>query len=211
MSYEGRSGGMRMRIRNLGFALIVAPVVLLAACSSGQSHPQVASLKSDATSSAPGAAPSSSADITAAYDKCMREHGSNRNDPAPAGGGGMIELSPTDLTAAKACASIMSAGQDTTKADQDAIARATKQAACMRSNGISGWPDPLVAPSGGSTDSIPTTEPGGTVVANSGGTYFQLPASIDMASPKVQAAFKVCWAGDGSGTTVQLTGSAGAN
>jgi hypothetical protein len=167
---------------------VVVTVVLLAAgCSSGgAAGSQVASVFSSATAAGPApgastAAPASAAQAGAAAAACLRAHGIGVSDPAlPIQRGHGIwnppldSFPPAQLQAAQtACqakirAFLLIAPKNvpwgTTSASK------VKFAACMRSHGVAGWPDPVA----GSND-------------------FPLRAAgIDPDSPAVQTAEQAC-------------------
>lgn len=142
----------RRRARPAGalVGVLAAAVVLLAACSgsSGSSSPTTAG----PGSGSPGSSPSGG---LLAYSKCMRSHGlTNFPDPnsqgviegkssSASGGSGINPNSPTYQAAQKACQKYASGG--TTPADQkQQLNQALKYSACMRSHGVTNFPDPTV-------------------------------------------------------------------
>lgn len=184
-----------MRYRHAGLALVAIPLAFTAACSSGGSDPQVASLKSQGVQS------SGPADPALAYSQCVRAHGGTVPGTQSKAPSGLINISPADVKAAQACASLAPAAPIGGQSNQDAMKADMTMAACMRSKGITDWPDPLPS------DTKVKPPAGGSVMANEGGTFI-LPADINMGSPKVQAAQAACTPGVGSGQSTQITGGA---
>jgi hypothetical protein len=89
-----------------------------------------------------------------AYAQCMRSHGvANFPDPNGQGviqGSGINPGSPSFQAADKACRHVLPNGGQPTAAQQaKALAQALKFSQCMRSHGISGFPDPQTQPGGG--------------------------------------------------------------
>lgn len=187
-----------MRIRRLGVVLATVPLVLVGACSATKAEPQVASLQKPAASSLsnPDGGTESGADAWKAYDECLTEHGGSH--AAMPDASGRLELSDADLEASAACQPLAPTEDPKQKASaaQDALAAALELAACMRSEGIA-WPDPTVG------DSTAAAPPGGSSMASTDGTSFQLPADVDLNSPKVRAAFETCQPGVGEITTFE--------
>jgi hypothetical protein len=139
----------------------LAGVALLAAtCSGGSPGSAVAHLGSTATTttaSGSGSTGSGKSGGLLAYSQCMRSHGlPDFPDPnsqgviegksSSASGGNANDLnpnSPTYQAAQKACQKYVSGG--TTPADQaQQLTEALKYAACMRSHGVTNFPDPTV-------------------------------------------------------------------
>ena len=151
---------------NLGVVVLASTALLLAGCGGGSSGSGVARLSTN-TSGGPTAdgggessAPEGSASTQqkmVAYSQCMRSHGlPDFPDPnsqgviegksSSASGGNASDLnpnSPTYQAAQKACQKYASGG--TTPGDQaQQLAEALKYAACMRSHGVTDFPDPTV-------------------------------------------------------------------
>jgi hypothetical protein len=174
--------------------LLVAICLLAAACT-GHSAPGVASVGSTTSTTEVQSSPAAGngANPTAAYRSafdyvnCMRSHGvANMPDPAANGtlnvkfatGGkdgapaasGINRNSAQYISADKTCRPLLPNGGEPTPAQtQQALATALKFARCMRSHGVSNYPDPNPA------------NPG--VVRLFG---------IDRNSPQFQAGAKVC-------------------
>jgi hypothetical protein len=161
----------------LAILALAGVCVLLAACGSSSNTPTVAgsgpSTKASSSSKHSGGS-------ALAYAQCMRSHGvSNFPDPNAEGGfsapAGMDPNSPTYKAAAAACASKAGSGPNFSPAKRAAIsADNLKYATCMRSHGISNFPDP---------DSQGMLSIG----SNSRNSN-----SLDPSSPQYQAANKAC-------------------
>lgn len=108
-----------------------------------------------------------------AYAGCIRAHGdpgfpdpnSQGLFPHPAG--------PQYRPATTACGHLLPSQRLTAEQKQEHVSQALKFAACMRSHGDPGFPDPIVAQ-------------GGTAVG------IELPRGIDSNSPQFQAAVQAC-------------------
>ncbi len=116
-----------------------------------------------------------------AFAKCMRSHGvPNFPDPDAQGkivASGLDTGSSTFHAAANGCRHLLPNGGQPTPAEQaQALAEALKFSQCMRSRGISWFPDPQSLPGGGIRIAIRSGQ-GGAVDAN---------------SPQFQAAQKAC-------------------
>ena len=153
--------------------LIAAAALLTAACSGSPS-----STGSGGSPTAGGSANSSSA---VAYSRCVRGHGvpnfpdpdSNGQIPKEAVVPALREVGDSRAKAAtNACANLNPAGQEsptlTAREQQDYL----RAAACMRSHGITNFPDP--------------TFPGGHV------NLPQIPSSIDISSTQFAQARQTC-------------------
>lgn len=141
-------------------AALAGVAVLAAACGGGPPIAGVAHLGSTTTTTGVSGSGSTGAGKNGgllAYSQCMRSHGlPDFPDPnsqgviegksSSASGGNASDLnpnSPTYQAAQKACQKYASAG--TTPADQaQQLAQALKYAACMRSHGVTDFPDPTV-------------------------------------------------------------------
>ena len=144
----------------------------------------------------PKASPSSSgkAHIAAAikYSKCMRSHGvtdfpePNSNGNFQSSGNGSVSQSTTQA-AQTACQKLLPSGQQPSSAQQaQATQNALKFSQCMRSHGVSNFPDPQVS---------------------SGSVGFPLGQGIDTKAPQFQAAESACQSLIPGGS--QSNGSAG--
>jgi hypothetical protein len=116
-----------------------------------------------------------------AFSECMRSHGlPNFPDPNAQGviqGSGLDPGSRTFQTATKDCRHLLPNGGVPTPAEQaKALAQALKMSQCMRSHGITDFPDPVSVAGGGIQISLHST-PGSDLNPN---------------SPQFQAAQKAC-------------------
>jgi hypothetical protein len=191
------AGGRRRwcRPRRAGVLAVTAGLVLLTAACGGSpsSSGSPSSTGSGSSSSAGGSASSPSA---LAFSRCMRSHGvPNFPDPPPSFNGKFPGSSPQQLgvsesrirAATGACQNLLPAVQGQaplTAQDQQDYLRA---AACMRSHGITSFPDPAFS--------------GGSV-------HFPIPSSIDTNSTRFTQARQTCeklipaglpYSGSGSG------------
>jgi hypothetical protein len=164
---------------------ILAVAVAGAACGGGQATPGVATGKSATTSGTASVDRGSKATGLLAYAQCMRSHGV-ADFPDPAGSGGIPKegviqaegaVSNSQVVAAQnACRGLLPAGgslsgQAVQRVDAEQQQDYLKAAACLRSHGVSGFPDP--------------TFPGGRV-------NFRLPSSIDPRSAQFIRAERTC-------------------
>ena len=171
----GRRPGPRpwpRRARAAAVITVMAAALLTAACSGSRS--------STSSGGSPNAAGSASSPSALAFSRCMRSHGvPNFPDPPSSFNGKFPGSSPQQLgvsesrmrAATIACRSQLPAvpGQArlTARDQQDYL----KAAACMRSHGITNFPDPVF--SGGSVS-------------------FPIPSSIDTSSTRFTQARQTC-------------------
>lgn len=143
---EGRKRAAARR-RRVGCLVVVLAAVtaLAAACSGGDSH-AAASSSRNATS-----AQSSARQSGILFANCMRSQGvSNFPDPGP---GGLFDVprgvkrEPQFQSASQACQKDLPGGGSAAKARHVNIQQELNFARCMRSHGITDFPDPL--PGGG--------------------------------------------------------------
>jgi hypothetical protein len=156
------------RVASLVFVL-VGVSVLGAACGGGSASPGVARLGSTTTTNKASSseAAGTGANTTnyraaLAYVSCMRSRGvTNMPDPASNGtlnlnfqtggkggspaSGGINRNSSQFISADKACRHLLPGGVPTPAQNQEALARGLKFAQCMRSHGVSNFPDPTSA------------------------------------------------------------------
>ena len=159
--------------RRRGLPVATAVLVLLAACSSR-------SPSSDASGSSPTAGGSSATPSAVGYSQCMRSH-RVANFPDPNGSGQIPKATAQQLgvsssqyeTAQTACAHLLSNSGDVGQAEiQQMISGMREFAQCMRSHGVSNWPDP-------STD-------------RAGYPTFYLHNKIDENSPQIVTTIHTC-------------------
>jgi hypothetical protein len=158
----------------------LASILALAACG-GSSKPKP---------------PSSHASAFIGFSKCMRAHGVS-NFPDPTGGGihlgsNINPQSPVFRAAQTVCFKLLpGGGPGGHKPSATQIADARKTAECMRSHGVSGYPDPIVS-------SEPPTDLNQALysqVSDQDGIIIAIPKAIDPQSPAFQKAAKICNAG----------------
>jgi hypothetical protein len=169
------------RVSSLTVAL-TSIAVFAAACSGGSGSPGVAGGSPSASSSPSGQKG------PLAYSECMRSHGiPNFPDPNNQGG---IDFNATGVNAAtmqaaqRACGSLRGGGSANGSAPQN-LAKELKFAKCMRSHGVTAFPDPNS--NGGFSGTGSTSGPG----------------AVNPQSPTFQAAQATCLKQAG------LSGSAG--
>jgi hypothetical protein len=159
---ESRAGYGSERARKclLLAGALVAVATLAAACGGGP-HTAAAAQKSTTTATTdgrpaaqanvpkPGQAQSRQAQLIA-YATCMRSHGvPNYPDPSSSGGGavpyggstGINPNSPTFQAAQQVCQKYLPAGNNTSNQGKEETGL-LKFAECMRSHGVSNFPDP---------------------------------------------------------------------
>lgn len=171
---------------------LVALSLCLSACG-GSASPGVASIGSTTTTAVPAAAQggSSATNYTdaVAYAACMRTHGVP-DFPDPNSNGNFLDKqgvlngvpgidqgSSLYQKANKACLHLLPNGGEHTAAEQQqAVAELLKYAECMRSHGISDFPDPT------------TVGNGGVGISINGGKN----SDLNFDNPQFQAAQKAC-------------------
>gem|GEM_PF-422997 len=114
--------------------------------------------------------PGGNAKDALAFSECMRSHGvPNFPDPNAQGGIRATGLDPGSSTfqaATKDCRHLLPNGGQPTPAEQAAaMAQALKMSECMRSHGITAFPDPVSVPGGGIQISLHST-PGSNLNPN---------------------------------------------
>ena len=161
--------------------------VFVAACSGGSDSPGVAGGSPSPSSSA------SSQNGPLAYSECMRSHGiPNFPDPNSQGG---IEFNATGVNQAtlqaaqRACGSLRDGGSANGGTPQD-LAKELKFAKCMRSHGVTDFPDPNS--NGGFSGTGSTAGPG----------------AVNPQSPTFQSAQATCLKQAGLGGSAGSGGSA---
>jgi hypothetical protein len=129
-----------------------------------------------------------------AYSVCVRSHGVP-NFPDPAAGGGGIHLgdgfdpnSPSFKSAQTACQHLLpGGGPGSQKASKQAIAAAVKTSECMRTHGVTGFPDPIV-----SSDPQALNPANYGEIGDRGGVIIAIPKTIDVGSPAYRDAARAC-------------------
>jgi hypothetical protein len=176
----------RPRLRRAAFmtAGVLSVGVAVAACGGGPSTPGVATGSTTASARSSGGG-STHATGLLAYASCMRSHGV-ANFPDPTGSGGLPKESviraqaavsrPQAEAAQNACVDLLPAGGSLSGQPSHTVTAQQQQyylhaAACMRSHGITNFPDPTF--SGGSVS-------------------FPIPASIDTTSGRFTQARQTC-------------------
>jgi hypothetical protein len=158
----------------------VGLALLAAACGGGNNSgsPGVANVAS--STSASSSASSSPSNGPLAFSQCMRSHGVP-NFPDPNGSGGIPKETAQQLgvsssqhqTAQTACAHLLSNSGGVSQAEiQQMMSGMRRFAGCMRSHGVSNWPDP-------STD-------------RAGYPIFYLQGKIDENSPQLVTKIHAC-------------------
>jgi|SRR5579862_2569200 len=183
-------GHLPTRLRGLRTTAVIAllaPIALLAAACGGPATPGVptGATKTTTTAASTPAGSSTGASGPLAYASCMRSHGvSNFPDPSSSGGfpkqdviSAESSVSNSQVDAASNdCKALLPAGQSlsgkpvqtvTVQDQKDYL----KTVACLRSHGITNFPDPVFS--------------GGSV-------HFTIPPSINMHSAKFLEATQVC-------------------
>jgi hypothetical protein len=148
---EGRKRATaRWRRAGALVVVLVAVAALAAACGSGGSHP-AASSSQNGTST-----PLSSSQSGVLFASCIRAHGvPDFPDSAVSVNDGQVELNvpgylksePQFQSALRACQKDLPGGGSAAKTQHVSIQQELNYAHCMRSHGITNFPDPL--PSGG--------------------------------------------------------------
>jgi hypothetical protein len=191
---DGQSGKRRSRFRRAGtFAISLVGIALLtAACSAAVSGPGVAQVGSTTSTTANASSSGGSATPSLlAFSTCMRSHGEpNFPDPNSQGqlsiasGAGIDPQSSRYRSAQAACQKLAPGGANQSPAQQvKSRSAALKFAACMRSHGISDFPDP--------------NSEGEIVVSGGKGGG----SDLNRNSPQLQTAQKACQALGGGGNS----------
>jgi hypothetical protein len=178
------------------FAGLAGLSLLVSACG-GSPASQVAQLSSTTSSTRKsGTGPSATGKYAAslAYSRCMRSHGvPNFPDPKQVGGGiqvsgsapGIDSQSPLFASAQHSCRHFLPGGGEPTHAGQQrGLARMLGISRCMRAHGISGFPDPTLAP--------PSSRAGYSAIRSNGVAWLAIPESIDVRSPAFKQAAAAC-------------------
>jgi hypothetical protein len=145
---------------------------------------------SDSTVTGSGASPSAEAALVK-FSACMRADGVP-NFPDPTGGGihissssGINPNSPAFQTARSKCRRLLpGGGPPTGPPSAQAKLAALKISQCMRSHGISGFPDP--------TTKVPSSQTDYSEVLDRAGAVLAVPSTINVQSPAYQQAAAAC-------------------
>ncbi|HEX4009319.1 MAG TPA: hypothetical protein VHX62_04900 [Solirubrobacteraceae bacterium] len=175
----------RLALRRASLALFLAGTtgLVLAACGGSSGT---------ATGTAAGAVSPQRSSQAVAFSKCMRAHGvTNFPDPSAGGGiqisssSGINPFSPSFKSAQSACRKLLPGGGPGAGPPSEQAKRQMLQISqCMRSHGITGFPDPTTTPPGG---------PGNfALVMGRGGVYLAIPNSLNPQSPAFMQAAKAC-------------------
>jgi hypothetical protein len=170
------SGSRRAR-RRVGGAACLCCAALIAACGStnGPAQPSGAARYNDAVK----------------YSSCMRTHGlSSFPDPTPSGS---IQISPSAhinpfspafKQAQRVCQRLFPGALSPGRASAHDTARLLALARCMRSHGITGFPDPV--------KSAPSGPAGFSVIFGRPGAFLAIPKEIDPRAPAFRRAAAAC-------------------
>ncbi len=129
-------------------------------------------------------------DAFLAFSNCMRSHGvPTFPDPSPGGGiqlsNGLNPSSPAFKAAQAGCQKLLSGGgPGAVHPTAQAKAETLKISECMRSHGVSGFPDPTLSP--------PSNPANYGTVENRGGVVLAVPSTINPGSPTFKQAAAAC-------------------
>jgi hypothetical protein len=135
---------------------------------------------------------SSHAQTLLAFSECMRSHGVS-SFPDPSGGGGiniqgtgLNPFSPSFKGAQATCGKLLpGGGPGSRRASEQQTQQLVALSECMRSHGVSGFPDPTSTP--------PSSPQGYSIMEGVAGNLFLLvPNTIDVDSPAFKQAAKTC-------------------
>jgi hypothetical protein len=153
------------------------------------------------SSSKPSSPSKSASNLAAAgirFSSCMRSHGVvNFPDPTTSSGGSHISInsssginpaSPSFQAAQAACGKLLpGGGPGSEKRSAAANTQMLAISECMRTHGVSDFPDPTTKP--------PSSPAGYAGVITHNGVSFAIPTTIDLQSPAVQQAATACHLG----------------
>ena len=130
-----------------------------------------------------------------AFSTCMRSHGVP-NFPDPSAGGGihlpdgsnLNPASPSFRAARAQCQKLLPGGGPPGAVTEQQKEQLVQTSACMRSHGVTGFPDPTTAPPANPRDYSIATGFGGP----HGGLFLLVPKTIDVNSPAFRRAAKAC-------------------
>ncbi len=166
------------RRRHRLFALLTAVVCVIAGAGCGSSRPK------------PSA--SSHASSFLAFSECMRSHGvTDFPDPSGQGGiniagTGVNPSSPAFEAARSTCKKLLPGGGPPAHASEQQKQQLIATSECMRSHGVTGFPDPT-------TETTPPTDPQNySIVEGIGDVWLLVPSTINVNSPAFKQAAKAC-------------------
>ncbi len=173
-SIRGRDRTGRQLLAGLG---LLGCVSVLSACG--------------ASNGSAGTSASRSYSQVVKYARCMRSHGvSNFPDPTPGGGiqfsasVGINPFSPAFKGAQQACGRLLPGGLVPGKASAQQKARLLALARCMRTHGVTGFPDPVNSP--------PASPAGFSAIFGRPGALIEIPSTIDVKAPAFRRAAAAC-------------------
>jgi hypothetical protein len=129
-----------------------------------------------------------------AYSACMRSHGvPNFPDPSSGGGihltvGSINPFSPSVKSAQARCHKLLPGGGPPQGVSEQQKERLVRTAECMRSHGVTGFPDPTTMPPTNPKDYSILEGIGGL----GGGLFLLVPKTIDVTSPAFKQAATTC-------------------
>lgn len=126
------------------------------------------------------------------FSECMRAHGlPSFPDPSSGGGihievaSGLKPFSPAFRTAQAACHKLLPGGGPGAQHPSAALkAQMLRISECMRSHGVSGFPDPTYSP--------PSDPADYSLLLNRGGVILAVPRTVDPGSPSFRQAASAC-------------------
>ena len=135
---------------------------------------------------------SSNAQSFLAFSECMRSHGVTAfPDPSPGGGinldgTGLNPAAPAFEAAQATCRHLLPGGGPPAHASEQQKEQLFAMSECMRSDGVSGFPDPV-------TRSTPPSNPQAYSIAEgTGDLWLLVPSTINVNSPAFTKAAKAC-------------------
>jgi hypothetical protein len=190
-------GRLRWFRRGVRGVVLAGLSLLVAACGDapGSQVAQLTSTVRSATQSSTARGATDKYAASLAYSRCMRSHRVlNFPDPRQVAGGiqisdsqsGMDPHSPVFMSAERSCRHLLpGGGRRSTHAEQQrALARMLHSSQCMRGHGISGFPDPMLAP--------PANRAAASAIMSNGVAWLAIPNSIDVRSPAFERAAAAC-------------------
>jgi hypothetical protein len=191
---RSKRGGRSWLLRSGEPAVVLAGLSLLVSACGGSPGRGVAQLGSTTTQSRGGPTATGKYAAALAYSRCMRVHGLlSFPDPKQVGGGiqvsgsapGIDPQSPLFMSAQRSCRRLLPNGGQTSQAGQQrALARMLQVSQCMRAHGISGFPDPTLAP--------PSNRADYSAITSNGVAWLAIPNSINVRSPVFKQAAGAC-------------------